>query len=217
VSTREIIVFDMDGVLVDVRESYRETICQTVEHFTGRRITRELVQEYKNRGGFNNDWLLSHTITRDLGVEVAYEQVVDYFNEIFLGGLIQRERWIPSNGLLDELRRNYELAIFTGRERKEADITLQRFAVDIPFDPIITTDDVVNGKPHPEGLLKIAERRPNQPLWFVGDTVDDARSARAASVRFIGVGAEPELVRLFQREQAVAIVEDINQLPAVLS
>ncbi len=30
-----VLVFDMDGVLVDVTESYRETIQRTVEHFTG--------------------------------------------------------------------------------------------------------------------------------------------------------------------------------------
>ena len=45
-----LIVFDMDGVLAEVTESYREAIVQTVEHFTGKRITRELIQEYKNRG-----------------------------------------------------------------------------------------------------------------------------------------------------------------------
>jgi phosphoglycolate phosphatase-like HAD superfamily hydrolase len=38
-----VIVFDMDGVLVDVTESYRETIRQTVQHFTGQEITRELI------------------------------------------------------------------------------------------------------------------------------------------------------------------------------
>ena len=33
--------FDMDGVLVDVTESYRETISSTVEHFTGQTISRD--------------------------------------------------------------------------------------------------------------------------------------------------------------------------------
>ena len=33
-----VIVFDMDGVLAEVTESYREAIVQTVEHFTGTRI-----------------------------------------------------------------------------------------------------------------------------------------------------------------------------------
>ena len=33
--SKPILVFDMDGVLVDVTASYRETIARTVEHFTG--------------------------------------------------------------------------------------------------------------------------------------------------------------------------------------
>ena len=37
--TEPVLVFDMDGVLVDVTESYREAIAQTVEHFTGARIS----------------------------------------------------------------------------------------------------------------------------------------------------------------------------------
>ena len=75
----------MDGVLAEVTESYREAIVQTVEHFTGRRIERDLIQDYKNQGGWNNDWALSQKIAADLGVEVPYDTVVDYFNEIFIG------------------------------------------------------------------------------------------------------------------------------------
>jgi fructose-1,6-bisphosphatase II len=41
-----LIVFDMDGVLVDVTDSFRETIVQTVHHFTGVTMTRE---EWKQR------------------------------------------------------------------------------------------------------------------------------------------------------------------------
>ncbi len=61
------IVFDMDGVLTEVSESYREAIVQTVLHFTGQRITRDLIQDYKNQGGWNNDWALSQKIAADLG------------------------------------------------------------------------------------------------------------------------------------------------------
>jgi len=46
---KPLIVFDMDGVLVDVSESYREAIVQTVRHFTGAEITRAQIQEYKIR------------------------------------------------------------------------------------------------------------------------------------------------------------------------
>jgi HAD superfamily phosphatase len=72
------IIFDMDGVLVDVTESYRETLFRTVQHFTGQTIARSRIQEYKNAGGWNNDWQLSQKIARDLGVEVEYPVVVDY-------------------------------------------------------------------------------------------------------------------------------------------
>ena len=59
-----LIVFDMDGVLAEVTESYREAIVQTVEHFTGQRIAREFIQQYKNAGGWNNDWA---ALAEDLG------------------------------------------------------------------------------------------------------------------------------------------------------
>jgi HAD superfamily phosphatase len=226
----DVIVFDMDGVLVDVNESYRETICQTVEHFTGHKITRELVQEYKNRGGFNNDWLLSQTIAADLGVGVDYDTVVRHFNSLFFGtitdgvpdGLMARERWLPDAGLLEGLTHRYQLSIFTGRLREEAMLTLRRFASGLRFDPLIGAEDVQHGKPHPEGLEKVRKSFPAKEMWYVGDTVDDARSARAAGVPFIGV-AHPgvshreRLLELFEQESTVAIIEDINQLPGVVS
>src|SRR5687767_2245841 len=82
---RPVVVFDMDGVLVDVGDSYRETICRTVEHFTGRPVTREMIQDYKNQGGWNNDWALSQKMAYDLGVDILYERVVEHFQKLFLG------------------------------------------------------------------------------------------------------------------------------------
>ena len=226
----EMIVFDMDGVLVEVGDSYRETICQTVHHFTGKTITRDLVQEYKNRGGFNNDWLLSQTISRDLGVDLEYQTVVEKFNDLFFGtvtdglpdGLMFRERWIPKAGLLEGLAQRHALAIFTGRLREEAEMTLRRFARGHRFAPLIGAADVEHGKPHPEGLLKIRAAHPGVELWYVGDTVDDARPAQAAGVRFVGVAAPKtpfrnQLLELFARHGAVAVIEDINRLPEVLN
>jgi HAD superfamily phosphatase len=215
----------MDGVLAEVSESYRESIVQTVESYTGQRITRDLIQEYKNRGGWNNDWALSQKIAADLGVAVDYNEVVERFNEIFLGrngdGLIQRERWFPRPGLLERLGKRFSLAIFSGRLRYEADITLGRFASDVIFDPIVCADDVIQAKPAPDGLLAIQRTKPGRPLTYVGDTVDDARAATAAGIPFIGIAAQShsrraELIRLFEEQKAVAIIENINEIEDVL-
>lgn len=223
---RPVLVFDMDGVLVEVSESYRESIRQTVQHFTGKEISHELIQDYKNQGGWNNDWALSQKICQDLGRNVGYETVVAEFQRIFLGengapGLILRERWIPEAGLLERLAERYTLAIFTGRLRSEADVTLQRFAPHLTFDPIVTDEVVTRPKPAPDGLLSILEQRAGAQVVYVGDTVDDARSSRDAQVPFVGIAApdnprREELVSLLQTTGAVAVIENINQLESVL-
>lgn len=213
----QMLVFDMDGVLVDVTESYRETIVKTVEHFTGKTISRDSIQEYKNRGGWNNDWLLSQKICHDFGVDLPYQEVVDYFNYLFLGqGMIHRERWLPRPGLLDQLSDRFDFAIFTGRTTEEAEITLQREGVRERFF-LVSANDVQCEKPAPDGLLKIAALYPGKTLLYIGDTVDDARCARSASVPFIGIAARhsprrQELVDLLRLEGAIQVIEDINEI-----
>ena len=213
----QVLVFDMDGVLVDVTDSYRETIVRTVEHFTGQTISRETIQDYKNQGGWNNDWALSEKICHDLGVDIPYSQIVDYFNWLFLEqGLIHRERWLPRNGLIERLGDKFELAIFTGRTTQEAEITLNREGLRDRF-LLVTANDVEHEKPAPDGLLKIAGLRPSKKLLYVGDTVDDARCARAAQVPFVGIAAaqsprRAELLELFRTEGAIQVLKDINEI-----
>ena len=83
--SKALLVFDMDGVLVDVTESYRETIARTVEHFSGARPTHERIQELKNAGGFNDDWKLSHHMVREAGIDAAFDDVKVHFQGLFLG------------------------------------------------------------------------------------------------------------------------------------
>jgi phosphoglycolate phosphatase-like HAD superfamily hydrolase len=51
--------------------------------------------------------------------------------------------------------------------------------------------------------------------------VDDARSSRAAGVPFIGIVADShlsraEILRLFEEEHAIAVIENVNQIEEVL-
>jgi HAD superfamily hydrolase (TIGR01548 family) len=54
------VVLDIDGVLVDVADSYRRAIVESVEEVYGETIAREDVQLFKDAGGFNNDWELTY-------------------------------------------------------------------------------------------------------------------------------------------------------------
>lgn len=221
-----LLVFDMDGVLVDVTESYRETIARTVERFTGARPTHERIQELKNAGGWNDDWRLSHHMVREAGVDAAFEDVKGHFQTLFLGngsgeeGLMLREKWVAKPGALEKLNQRFRFALFTGRPKAEAEMTLRRFAPELVFDPIVGMHEVTAHKPEPEGLLKILEANCDCQVFYVGDTVDDARAAKAARVPFIGIAAPSnplyiDLVFLFQAEGAYAIADDINYLEEV--
>ena len=222
----DLIIFDMDGVLVDVRDSYRSAILVTVEHFTGRQISKSLVQEYKHQGGWNNDWLLSQKICADLGTNIDYPVVVEYFQQVFFGptpeeGLMWRERWIAKAGVLEKLNRRFRFSIFTGRTKEEAQMTLDRFAPNLKFLPLVGADEVSNGKPAPDGLHLIQQEVPDVEYFYIGDTVDDARSASAAGVPFIGIshpdGQQSEIsTKLLWDEGAIAVLEDINQLEGFL-
>jgi len=62
----DLLIFDMDGVLVDVSQSYRKTIQQTIHIYLqdclgirANLISHEEISLFKSVGGFNNDWDLT--------------------------------------------------------------------------------------------------------------------------------------------------------------
>lgn len=66
----EIIVFDIDGVLIDTSMSFRFAVSRTIQYYmtkilcykdTGILIQPEEVQLFKLAGGFNDDWVLSQS------------------------------------------------------------------------------------------------------------------------------------------------------------
>ncbi|HVA63956.1 MAG TPA: HAD family hydrolase [Terriglobales bacterium] len=204
------LVFDLDGVLVDVTASFRVAIVRTVAALGGGEVAPAEVQALKNAGGFNNDWDLSRELLRQRGRDVEREQVIEVFNRFYLGtpgqkdGLIFEEHWLLPLPLLRELRRRHRLAIFTGRPRADAEFTLRHFGVESAFDPMLALEDVAAQKPDPEGLLRL--QREHGPLAaYIGDTVDDARCAAAVPLPFIGIVA-PAVDHRAQLERSMSAI-----------
>src|SRR5205807_220303 len=108
----KLIVFDVDGVLVDVHGSFHRSILETVKHFTGCRFTYAHIQRWKSRSGYNDDWRLSTDWINSLGGQVKYAQVKRIFQKIYWGtdgtrGNVWRERWlVPARRLARCARRN---------------------------------------------------------------------------------------------------------------
>ena len=142
-----LIIFDVDGVLVDVSGSFHQTVLETVKHFTGKRVTLAELHRWKNRSGYNDDWKLSTAWVQSLGGKFEYDEVKRKFVEIYWGkngkrGNVRREKWLLSRASLRRLAKNAELALFTGRVWDELDYTLDRCKTRNFFRQIVTAEDV---------------------------------------------------------------------------
>jgi len=124
------VVLDIDGVLVDVAESYRRAIVESVDRVYGRTIDDAAIQAFKDAGGFNNDWELTYAAALFvLASDAGYDADVTAFTDAVAdagGGLDAAEavvrdaavddaavfdRWDPDN-----LRETFQ-ALYLGADR----------------------------------------------------------------------------------------------------
>jgi HAD superfamily phosphatase len=220
-----VIIFDVDGVLVDTRGSFQLTTLQTVRFFTKQRVTLRELHAWKNRPGFNDDWKLSTAWVNDRGANFRYDEIKKKFQEIYWGensqGNVRKEKWLLRKSALARLAKRAELAIFTGRNWHELNYTLDRNDIRSSFKTIVTVEEVANPKPAPDGLLKILNGRAAGDALYVGDNVDDALAAQSARVPFLAIlpksGEERRQRSTRLRELgALAILNDISELEAWL-
>lgn len=218
----------MDGVLVDVRGSFRRAIVETVAHFVGKGPTPEQIQAKKDEGGFNNDWVLSHAFVLEAGGDAPFEDIKAHFNQVYRGddfnGLITTEPAAIQTSTLETLAERYALGLVTGRPEADAGWTLRHHGWDALIPDIAGMGrQAGREKPDPYGLEVVLEDLgiEAESAAYAGDTVDDMAAARAAGVLPIGVvppGFDLEVHgRTLMGAGAHVVVSTPDALPALLS
>jgi len=187
----KILIFDVDGVLVDVRETYWRSGLQTVQHLTGKKPTWAEFYEWKRQPGNNDDWTMVSRWATALGVPTTYEQAREAFQPFYWGqdgklGNVENEKLLVTPKIIEKWSRNRELNLFTGRTRQEFTYTFEKWPAARSFRTVITMDDAKK-KPNPEGLRLILDGRNPKTALYVGDNVDDALAAKAARVPFLAI------------------------------
>jgi HAD superfamily hydrolase (TIGR01548 family) len=215
------LLFDLDGVLVDVTRSYRACIKATATFFGGK-VTREEVGEAKRRGNANNDWILTRELLAERGIDVSLQQVIDVFQRFYVGttespGFRDREVLIVKPELLDVLRQQYALAIVTGRPGHEAARFLSHFGLASRFERVVAMDDAP-AKPDPTGVRNVMRALESEVAWMLGDTPDDMRAAVGAGAIAIGICAAEDTAMRSALTDAGArvILENVNQIEELL-
>jgi len=186
----EAILFDIDGVLIDVDASYRAAIIETAAHF-GVSITPKDIEDCKRAGEANNDWLVTQKILAQKGVYPAFEEIKDRFEDLYWGtestpGLCRNERLIGDRSALLRLADRLPIAAVTGRPKRDALYVLERFGILNAFSAVITMEDGP-AKPDPAPVRKALDTLGVERAWMLGDTRDDIVAARTAEVLPLGV------------------------------
>jgi HAD superfamily hydrolase (TIGR01548 family) len=139
-------------------------------------------------------------------------------------GYMHDEPVLIDAGTLEALRREFAIGVLTGRPAREATLALDRLHLELPDDRVLTMDSPFPGKPAPDGLVALAARLDAEAIAYVGDTLDDVRTAVAATDtdpgrRYAGLGVltggltGPAGREAFQSAGATAVIDSINELP----
>jgi phosphoglycolate phosphatase len=174
-------LFDWDGTIVDTLEHiYRANVIVLGE--LGITMTREWFRER-----YTPDWRASY---RELGIpEHLWDATAIRWSEEMRSA---RPRALPwARAALRRLgRRGVRLGLVTASTRNVVEPNLQRLNLDGVFETTWYADDVANGKPHPEALLRALDDLGVAPAdsVYVGDTTVDLEMAAAAGAPFVAIG-----------------------------
>jgi HAD superfamily phosphatase len=171
------------------------------------------------------------------------ERIREVFQQLYLGsdlyrelegaepdldtpGYIHNEPVLIEEETVDALTERFEVGILTGRPGAEAEIALDRAGLDVPDEYRFTMDDWTSCKPEPDALVTLGDRFDAGTVAFAGDTLDDVHTAVNANNSdqrtYYGIGVMSGGLdgdsgqRKFDAAGAAAIVETVNDLPALL-
>jgi len=234
--TKGLILFDIDGVIRDVSNSYRKVIRKTVKHFCFWEPSIFEIDEIKNEGIWNNDWDLSlelikrHISKNKFNINPpSREKLVEYSENLYFGkksqknlenwtGLIKNEKVIIEKNIFSELTKNKILWGFvSGAEKLSAKYILEN-KLKLINPPLVAMGDAPS-KPDPKGFIYLAKKLLNQelgfsspPVAYVGDTVADVKTVinsreEIPEQKFISIAVAPPHLHLKNRLKERIIYE----------
>ncbi len=223
-----LILFDIDGVIRSVENSYRLSLKKTVCKFCGWEPSYIDIDNAKNEGIWNNDWDLSLELIKryikkeNLKLAIPpIESIVKCFEEFYFGGdpnkdskywsgSIINEELLVDKEFFDSLQSNGIIWGFvSGAESASAKFVLEK-RLGLKSPPLISMEDAPE-KPNPKGFINLSKKLlrnklgvSNIPIAYVGDTIADINTVINArkeipSQKFISIGISPPHLHLKSR------------------
>lgn len=209
-----LVIFDMDGVLVDSFDAHLESWRRLGEEegieFTEARFAATFGQT--SREIVRRTWAEEGRHPEDGEIRRLDERKEALFREIVAGGFPEVD---GARDLVASLRKEgFVLAVGSSAPPENVNLVLERFGGRTLFDAVVNGMEVTRGKPDPQVFLMAAERAGVEPARSVviEDAVpgiEAARRAGMASVAFISTGRTRQE---FERARADLIVGSLREL-----
>jgi len=193
----KLIVFDLDGFLVDACEWHRLALYEALKEVCDYAIS--LDDHYETFNGIPTKVKLQ--ILGDMGIvtKKQHKNIYDLKQENTIK-LIKRKakNRIEKIEMLHSLKeQGYILACYTNSIRLTAELMLTKTGIVHLFDKIITNQDVTKSKPHPEGYIQLMEHygvSTNETL-IIEDSDKGFEAARASKAKVVRVD-NPDAVNI---------------------
>jgi HAD superfamily hydrolase (TIGR01509 family) len=184
------VVFDLDGLMFNTEELYVEVGSELLRR-RGFPFTEELIDRMMGRPSRVALQIMIDSHALSATVEELLAETDEIFPEIL------RTRLAPMPGLVELLevleRRGIPKGIATSSRRSFVERVLAKFNYQRRFSPILTSEDITEGKPHPEIYLKASQRLGIAPgeMLVLEDSQNGCRAAIAAGAIAIAVPGTP--------------------------
>jgi beta-phosphoglucomutase len=208
------IIFDMDGVLVDSADAHRRA-WQQLGHEVGTPFTAQLFQQTfgQRNASIIPTWLGAGSVTPERLDELADRKEVLY-RELVRRGAVRVYPGVST--LLPELRRlGARVAIASSGPRENVSLLIDTIGVRAAVDAMVASEDVTEGKPHPEVFLKAAERLAVDPAHcaVIEDSVHGIEAANGGGMLAVAVLTSTDGAAL-RAAGAALVVDDVSALDA---
>lgn len=174
------VLFDLDGTLIDTNK----LIIDSFKHTYKTHLSRD-VEESEILKHFGEPLKITLQRYGNDNVEEMYKTYIDY-NESTHDSTVTLCCNIKE--CLEELKEmGCTLAVVTAKRAPIAHRGLELFDIKKYFSTVITLQDTVNHKPHPEPILKAMERlgAKAEETLMVGDSIFDMKCAHNAGVKAV--------------------------------
>jgi phosphoglycolate phosphatase len=183
-SKAPIILFDLDGTLIDSTEAILKCFDDSYKHFD---MVTPSDEKIKSLIGHPLDYMYEH-----LGVpkDKIWDFVDRYKFHYRKRSKIMTHFLPDAKEAIEEAATFARLGIVTTKTGEYSKILLEHMGVMDYFEVLIGREDVIYPKPHSEPILKALYKmnvKNFNSTWMIGDTCLDMVSAKDAGIKSIGV------------------------------